>query len=61
MIEETIKTVATCLKAGVHPNFIRRALVNGGSVFAKHGLTPQRAETLILWAKQLNERESNGK
>lgn len=52
MIEETIKTVATCLKAGVHPNFIRMALVNDG-------LTPQRAETLILWAKQLNERESN--
>jgi hypothetical protein len=53
MIEESIKTIAHCLKAGVHPNFIRAILIGDG-------LTPQRAETVMLWAKQLNERESNG-
>lgn len=53
MIEETIKTVARCIKAGCHINFIKMILVSDG-------LTPQRADTVILWAQQFNERESNG-
>lgn len=52
MIEETIKNIANLLKLDVHPNFIRMILVGDG-------LTPQRAETVMLWAKQLNKKESN--
>lgn len=51
-IQEAIKTAANCLRLQAHPNYVRLALMNDG-------FTPQRADVILLWAKQFNEKETN--
>lgn len=50
MIPEIIATVAKAFRSGANPNVIKLALMSDG-------LPPDRADTIIAWAKLRAERE----
>lgn len=47
-IESSISIVAGALKVGAHPGILRMAMM-------EDGLSRQKAELIIRWAKRINE------
>ena len=52
MIPEIIATVAKAFRSGANPNIIKLALMSDG-------LPPDKADTIIAWARLQVQRESN--
>lgn len=49
-IQEAINTVAKCLQSQIDESILKITLM-------AENFTPQRADTIILWAKQLNAKD----